>query len=157
MHYEKENNKVVDLVLIPKYFFTPAIIEKRKPLKESAHRAGWVGCNILIKKVPEQAKIKIITNSTLSPIADIVKQVQKCDALSIKDISARGWLLDILNCVNALHTQEFSLSDIYGFEKELSLKHPDNNNVQAKIRQQLQFLRDKGFIMFLGNGKYKKL
>ena len=157
MRYEKVYNKVIDLLLIPKYFFTPTIIERRKPLSENARRAGWVGCNILIKEVPEQAKIHIIKNSTVNSIDDIVKQVQKCDTLFTKDISARGWLLDILNCVNALHTQEFSLNEIYGFEKELSLKHPDNNNIQAKIRQQLQLLRDKNFIMFLGNGKYKKL
>ena len=56
-----------------------------------------------------------------------------------------------------MSAQEFALSDMYRFENMLSLKHPENNNVQAKIRQQLQLLRDKGFIEFLGNGKYKKL
>ncbi|MCI6952709.1 MAG: hypothetical protein MR839_02235 [Spirochaetia bacterium] len=28
--------------------------------------------------------------------------------------------------------------------------------MEAKIRQQLQFLRDKGFIQFLSPGQYKK-
>ena len=32
-----------------------------------------------------------------------------------------------------------------------------NFNVEAKVRQQLQFLRDKGFIDFIdNNGMYKK-
>lgn len=157
MRYEKADKKVVDLIFIPKYFFTPDIIEKRKPLKETARRAGWVGCNILIGKIPEQAKIEIITDSTVNPIDEIVKRVQKCDSIATKDIPARGWILDILNCVNAIRAQEFTLNDMYRFEKALSLKRPDNNNIQAKIRQQLQLLRDKGFIEFLGNGKYKKL
>lgn len=28
---------------------------------------------------------------------------------------------------------------------------------EAKIRQQLQFLRDKGIIEFKGNGKYRRI
>jgi len=39
----------------------------------------------------------------------------------------------------------------------LKLKHIENKNIEAKIRQQLQFLRDKGFIEFLGRGKYRKV
>jgi type II restriction enzyme len=34
-------------------------------------------------------------------------------------------------------------------------KHPSNNNVKAKIRQQLQFLRDKGVLDFVGRGQYR--
>ena len=51
--------------------------------------------------------------------------------------------------------QEFSLGDVYAFEGYLKAKHPSNNKVQAKIRQQLQFLRDKGVIEFLGRGQYR--
>lgn len=50
----------------------------------------------------------------------------------------------------------FQLEDIYKFESFLSYKYPKNNNIKAKIRQQLQFLRDKGYIKFLGNGFYSK-
>jgi len=40
----------------------------------------------------------------------------------------------------------------------LQAKHPENHNVKAKARsvQQLQFLRDKGVIEFLGRGHYRK-
>ena len=34
-------------------------------------------------------------------------------------------------------------------------KHPANHNVKAKVRQQLQFLRDKGVIEFMGRGQYR--
>ncbi|MBQ1909890.1 MAG: hypothetical protein II170_08145, partial [Bacteroidaceae bacterium] len=40
---------------------------------------------------------------------------------------------------------------------ELQLKHPDNNHIHDKIRQQLQFLRDKGFVQFISPGKYCKI
>jgi type II restriction enzyme len=33
--------------------------------------------------------------------------------------------------------------------------HPDNRHVPDKIRQQLQVLRDLGFVEFLGGGRYR--
>ena len=49
------------------------------------------------------------------------------------------------------------LNQIYSFENELKIKHPENNFIKDKLRQQLQYLRDKGFIEFLGNGHYRKI
>ena len=39
----------------------------------------------------------------------------------------------------------------------MQLKHPENNFVQPKIRQQLQLLHDKGFVEFTKRGHYKKI
>ena len=47
-------------------------------------------------------------------------------------------------------------ADVYAFEGLLGQKHPQNHHVRPKIRQQLQLLRDKGFIDFLGHGMYRK-
>lgn len=157
MRYSKTTSSVIDLIFIPKYFFTPRIIEKRNPLKSTARRAGWVGCNILIDKIPEQAKIGIISNGNINCKERVINEVKRCELIATKDISMRVWLIDILNCVNAIGTDEFSLKDVYSFENKLSVKHPENNNIQAKIRQQLQLLRDKGFVKFLGNGNYRKV
>lgn len=71
-------------------------------------------------------------------------------------MESRGWLMDILNCIERLDAT-FTLKNMYEFVKELSIKHPNNNNIEAKIRQQLQFLRDKGFIDFTSRGNYKKI
>jgi type II restriction enzyme len=71
-------------------------------------------------------------------------------------MESRGWLIDILNCIERLDAT-FTLKNMYEFVKELSIKHPNNNNIEAKIRQQLQFLRDKGFIDFTARGNYKKI
>lgn len=157
MSYSKKDLKVRDFVLIPKHFFVPDIIEKRKPLAMTARRAGWVGCNILIDKIPEQGRISIISDGVVSDIGDVINKVNKSSGLETKNINHRGWIMDILNCVNKLSTQLFSLEEMYLFEDELQIKHPQNNNIKPKIRQQLQFLRDKGFIEFLGNGKYRKI
>ena len=65
--------------------------------------------------------------------------------------------MDILHCINIIPTKEFTLNEIYKFEKELHIKYPKNNNIKPKIRQQLQFLRDRGVIEFLGDGRYMKI
>ena len=69
---------------------------------------------------------------------------------------SRGWLIDILNCVDLIPSRNFKLEDVYKFETELKLKYPNNNFVKDKIRQQLQVLRDKGVIEFVSRGIYKK-
>ncbi|MCI9138110.1 MAG: hypothetical protein HFH48_11245 [Lachnospiraceae bacterium] len=45
---------------------------------------------------------------------------------------------------------------MYLYIEILQEKHKNNHNIEAKIRQQLQILRDKGFIEFLGRGHYRK-
>ena len=66
-----------------------------------------------------------------------------------------AWTLDILHVINKLGKRDFFLTDIYAFEKHLSGLHPKNKNIKAKIRQQLQVLRDAGMIEFIAKGKYK--
>ena len=73
-----------------------------------------------------------------------------------QNIKLRGRLLYVLNCINEIDGETFTLRDIYKYEDFLQSRHDDNNNVEAKIRQQLQFLRDKGFIEFVGRVVYRK-
>lgn len=157
MSYSKTEYAVKNLILIPKHFFVPAIIEKRKPLAQTARRAGWVGCNIIIEKIPAQGRIAIISNGKIIESKRVVEKVNISNRLETNDINARGWIMDVLNCVNKIPVHVFSLEDMYSFEPELQKKHPENHHVKPKIRQQLQLLRDKGFIGFLGKGMYKKL
>ncbi len=155
MTYSKDLS-VTDMLVIPKFFFVPTIIEKRKPLADTARRAGWVGCNILINDIPAQGKIDIIKNQQLSDIDTVVREYRHIARLKTDNIEHRGWLFEVLNCVNAIPTTEFTLKDVYTYTEFLQAKHIDNHNVEAKIRQQLQILRDKGFIEFLGRGHYRK-
>lgn len=157
MSYSKANWHIQNLFFIPKHFFTPDIIEKRPPLSLSARRAGWAGCNILLGKIPSTGRIPIINNGVEIEKETIIQNVTKAESLMVSNIIARGWLLDVLSCVERLHSISFTLSEIYEFEGELSKKHPDNNNIRPKIRQQLQLLRDKGFIEFVRPGEYGKI
>lgn len=152
-----DERRVTDLILIPKFFFVESIIQKRAPLSSTARRSGWVGCNILYTEIPYQGRIEIICNGNIKTKNDVVQQYKEIKTLQTDNIGNRGWLLDILNCVNRTKGLEFSLEDIYGYSSMLQQRYPDNHNIKAKIRQQLQVLRDKGIIEFKGRGKYRKL
>lgn len=152
-----EDYQVTDLMLIPKFFFVESIIEKRKPLSLTAQRAGWVGCNILIRNVPTQGRIKIIENQVVFDTAKVIEDYSNIKKLQINNIESRGWLMDVLDCVNGIGRADFSLQDIYYYAEQLQERHINNHNIKAKIRQQLQILRDKGFIEFTTRGHYRKL
>ncbi len=50
---------------------------------------------------------------------------------------------------------EFTLAEVYACEDALRRLHPQNLHVRDKIRQQLQVLRDLGFVEFEGRGIYR--
>lgn len=148
--------RVGDFFVVPKHFFVSEIIEKRKPLAESARRAGWVGSNILFSKIPKAGQIFYVENGKELDKKEVLKKWQKTVFLKqIKKSDAKGWILDIMNCIDGLDKKEFTLQDVYAFEKDLALIHPENKNIKPKIRQQLQFLRDKNYLEFVSNGIYK--
>ena len=61
----------------------------------------------------------------------------------------------MLNVVRSVGKEEFSLGEVYAFAGELARLHPRNHRIEPKIRQQLQRLRDLGFLEFLGRGMYR--
>ncbi|MCX5685151.1 MAG: restriction endonuclease, partial [Planctomycetota bacterium] len=66
----------------------------------------------------------------------------------------RGWIVDVLRIVRSFGERMFTLDEVYAFEESLAATHPENHHVRDKIRQQLQFLRDRGIVRFLGRGRY---
>lgn len=156
LNYDLQSLFVLNFFVIPKHFFVPEIIEKRKPLAKTARRAGWVGSNILLQRIPQIGKIFMIKQHRVQLKERILSQWKKTLFLrEEKEMSARGWLLDIMRCVEKLKKCEFTLDDIYAFESELSALHPNNKHVKDKIRQQLQVLRDNGYLDFVSRGYYR--
>ena len=154
--YDKLNWSVRDFLIIPKHYFVPDFIEKRKPLSENARRAGWTGCNILLDKIPSSGRIFLIKNSEIIDRDLVIEKWKETEFLKSINQKSRGWLIDILNCVDLIPNRNFRLEDVYKFETELKLKYPNNHFIKDKIRQQLQVLRDKGVIEFVSRGTYKK-
>lgn len=157
LHYDKDRLKVCDLIFVPKYFFVPDIIIKRKPLAETARRAGWTGCNIHLGRIPEEGKVCLIQGEKQIPMEEVLSKVRRTNFLARYKLNARGWVVDIMSCINEIPSEIFSLNDIYRFEKELGEKYPNNHHIRDKIRQQLQILRDKGILEFQGRGYYRKV
>ena len=154
--YNRFTFEISNFLTIPKYFFIPDIIQIRKALSPTARRTGWIGCNIVMSNIPEFGKIFYVQNGIAKSRNEVLDRWSKTEFIKgTHNIEAKGWLLDVLLCVEKLKKAEFSLEEVYSFEEYLKAKHPMNNNVKAKIRQQLQFLRDKDVIEFLGRGRYR--
>jgi len=154
--YTKEWS-VNNFLIIPKQFFTPEIIIERPPLSKTAKRAGWIGCNIDISKVSDSGKIFLVKNTEIINREKVKESFSRTLFIRDKSLDSKGWILDILKCIDLIPNKDFKLEDIYKFETNLKLKHPNNNFIKDKIRQQLQLLRDRGLIEFKGNGNYKKI
>lgn len=146
---------VRNLLLVPSVFFSETVIEKRSPLSATARRAGWVGCNILLDRIPEDGKIAVVSNGSAIPANEVRREYSRVRGLASVPVTLRGWALDVLAAIRKLPKTRFSLQELYGFEAYLQGLHPKNKNVRPKIRQQLQVLRDLGLVRFLGPGNYE--
>jgi len=154
LNYDKENFDVINFCAVPNYFFTPNIIIPRK--KGIPNRPNYIMCNIDISGIPNSGKIFYIKDKNIIEKSKVIEDWNKTSFLKeTHDSNSKGWILDTLKCIEKLDKTDFTLNDIYQFEKELKLKHPQNNNIQAKIRQQLQILRDKNYLSFTSRGNYK--
>lgn len=155
MNYDLKSLAVVNLFIVPKHFFVSDIVQARKPLAATARRAGWIGSKILLDRIPDSGKIHIVQNGLVRPKEFVLHEWQKTLFLRSESPEARGWLLDVMRCVEAIGKAEFSLDDVYLFERHLGDLYPGNQNVRPKIRQQLQVLRDQGFLEFVARGQYR--
>lgn len=157
LNYSSLTLEVKNFLVIPKHYFIDDIIEKRKPLGLNAKRAGWVGCNILLKNIPEFGKIFYIKNGLVKQPKKVIEDWSKTAFLATQRVENRGWTIEIMKIIDKIPNKNFSLNEVYYFEADLKRKFPKNNFVKDKIRQQLQVLRDRGLIKFKSNGSYAKV
>ena len=68
-----------------------------------------------------------------------------------------SWKKDVFEQLLNIDKDVFNLNDVYKFKSILHVLHPENKNIEPKIRQQLQYLRDLGLLEFVKSGIYKKL
>lgn len=134
---------------------TEAAIQPRKPLSSSARRAGWVGCNILLPEIAAQGQIVVLANGAFSPKNVAREAFARLERLSSLPSSNRGWAAAVLRLTERLD-RNFTLQQMYAFEPELQFLFRNNRHIRAKIRQQLQILRDARLIKFCGGGRYER-
>lgn len=156
LNYDLNSWQVLNFFVIPKHFFISEVIEQRAPLSASARRAGWVGCNILLNRIPEVGRIFFVRNKRVETKDKVRALWEKTLFLrEEKKAESKGWLLDVMRCIELTQKNEFRLADIYKFETALAKQHPQNRHIKDKIRQQLQILRNRNFIRFLSRGAYQ--
>jgi type II restriction enzyme len=155
LNYDLKQLSVANFFVVPKHFFVREIIQERKPLAPTARRAGWIGSHILLNQIPESGKIFIVRNSQLESKESVLAKWRRTLFLRDQGLEARGWLIEVMKCVEGIGKREFEIGDVYGFEGHLSQLYPANQNVRPKIRQQLQVLRDQGYLDFVSRGCYR--
>lgn len=155
LHYDRSTWTVANLLLVPHFAFPPSAIECRKPLSPTARRAGWIGCFIVLSRIPLDARIGVVRGGL--PVEPEIVRAQYRRLLPLKQIAApeRGWTLDVLNVARSLGKAEFTNTDMYAQVGELQARHPENRHVTDKIRQQLQILRDIGLLAHVGRGRWR--
>ena len=100
-------------------------------------------------------KIFFVRDGIPQPKELVLSQWKRTLFLRDESVDARGWLIEVMKCVESIGKQEFDLDDVYAFEAKLSQLYPNNRHVKQKIRQQLQFLRDRGYLDFVSRGSYR--
>ena len=133
LNYDLQSFEVLNFLVIPKHFFVPEIIEKRKPLSPTARRAGWVGCNILLKHIPQTGKIFLSVmekSSQKKKFCRIGKKHFSCGTKRNQRKKVGCWTQML--CVEKIGQKEFSLDEMYAFENDLNKKHPDNRHIKGQ-------------------------
>ncbi len=97
--------------------------------------------------------------SGIVPI-DNVSAVEATFSISDTDMllnGFRGWLKLTLRGVLAMPESGFQLRDLVNECGSVAAKeYPENQHVEAKLRQQLQRLRDLGIVEFVSPGQYRR-
>ncbi len=149
-----ESWHVQSLTAIHSSFLTPWVIEQRPPLSRHARRAGWTGCNIRLDRIPPDGEIAIIDDGICLPKSEVRARFRCFLPLARLSADQRGWTTLTLSIIRTLGRSKFTLPDLYMREQQFAEAYPGNRHIQAKIRQQLQVLRDLGILSFEGGGRY---
>lgn len=160
LQYRRADWTVRDLFFVPGFFFNPALIQERRPLRPTAIRAGWVGSNILLGTLPVEARVPVIISGLVRDITEVREDWARFQFLQDHEPDLGGWGAAVLSCVRAIvretGSQQFTLRDFQAqYTQALSTQYPSNRHVPDKIRQQLQVLRDAGVLAFHGRGVYE--
>lgn len=114
-----------------------------------------IGCNIRLDRVPPSGKIFIVRDRRVEDREAVLARWRRTLFLREESVDARGWLIEVMRCVEAIGKREFELDNVYAFEARLSGLYPNNRHVRQKIRQQLQVLRDRSYLDFVQRGSYR--
>jgi type II restriction enzyme len=159
LEYDLPTLAVTNLDAIPRAFLTPsAIVSRRAPLASTARRAGWLGCYIDLRSIPEEARVPVVVDGIPASFAELQRRWHRFQFMIELRPRDRSWLADTMTCLDLLPpSSPFGVPEVYAFEAQLALLHPENRHIREKIRQQLQILVSKGWIRRTSRGEYVRV
>jgi len=158
MHYAPDWS-VKRLVAVHPVFLTPAVIRKRpKPhLRPKTGQAYWM-CDLDLTAIPPDGKIVVVGEGVARSHAATRKDFRESLRFGDVPLAKRGWAALVLAAVRKIGKREFTLAEVYAHEDAMHAAYPENSHVRPKIRQQMQVLRDLGYVEFLSQrGEYRLL
>lgn len=156
LNYNLPKMAVTDFRAVPRYALSRLSVIPRNPLGPNARRAGWQGCNIDLTGLPSSALVSIVDSGVQRAVKVVLRDWRQLDFIRYSRGSGREWLPDVMSCLRRVDKVDFDLEEVYAFSAELRALHPKNQNVEPKIRQQLQILVAQGLLERVKPGLYKK-
>lgn len=151
---------ITNFLVVPKYFFTQDIIEKRNEAKVKQKNWNirlWTWGVIRFDRIPESWKIHYISNGTYKTRTEILNAWKWIKFLEEENDKWKGWIFEIMRCIELMWKVEFTPIELYNkFSDMLIKQYPQNNNIAAKIRQQLQDLERVGYIERISKWIYRR-
>ena len=155
MHYSPDWT-VRRLVAIHPVFLTSTVVKRRqKPHIRPKSRAEYWMCDLDLTRIPMDGKIPVIQDSKVVNPAAVRAAFAASKRFGEIPLQQRGWTGLVLAAIRKLGKDQFTAADINQYADEMHRAYPENNNIEAKIRQQLQVLRDLGYLEFLARGNYR--
>jgi type II restriction enzyme len=157
--YYSQAWRVQRLVAIHPVFLTPAVVVKRhKPHIRPKTGVKYQMCDLNLSFIPADGKIVLVQDGEVRPQQQARRLFKESLRFADVPLAKRGWAALVLSAIRKIGKTHFTLNEVYAFEKQMHGAYPQNNHVRPKIRQQLQELRDLGYIEFLDNkGEYRML
>lgn len=155
LHYDPDRWKIQTLLLIPRFVFSLSAVTVRNPTRPKGRHSAWIGCDFILANIASDAKIPMVLDGRPTDPRRVREQYKRLLPLQNQRVENRGWTVDVLNAVRSIGKGEFTLSEVYAYTERLQTLHPKNRHVQDKIRQQMQRLRDLGFLEFVHRGHYR--
>src|SRR5207245_5636463 len=90
LHYDLDSWAVRTVLLVPHFALALSAVERRKPLAPTARRAGWVGCNILLDKIPVHARIPVVSEGTPQPSQQVRPSYNRLHPSEKLQVDRRG-------------------------------------------------------------------
>ena len=160
LHYSTNDWQVKTLFIVPGHFFTPALIQERPPLPPTARRAGWIGSNILLGSLPDEARVAVVADGVPRDAVDVRNDWARFQFLRDDPLARGGWGAAVLICVrHVVRSTDSKIFTTAGFLCDLRGRtrcYPDNSTRARQDSATVQVLRDGGVLRFVDNrGTYQ--